>query len=73
MTRSPIELFWTAKNVIISKVNSIYGDVSREGLLATGALLLGAGGDHCPHVKRVIIEIIYIKISIGDPIPIAPR
>ena len=27
------------------KVNSIYGDVSREGLLATGALLLGAGGD----------------------------
>ena len=68
MTRSPIELFWTAKNVIISKVNSIYGDVSREGLLATGALLLGAGGDHCPHVKRVMIEIIYDHLYQDNPI-----
>ena len=32
---------------ITLQVNSIYGDVSREGLLATGALLLGAGGDGC--------------------------
>ena len=32
---------------ILTKVNSIYGDVSREGLLATGALLLGAGGENC--------------------------
>ena len=31
---------------ILTKVNSIYGDVSREGLLATGALLLGAGGEN---------------------------
>ena len=32
--------------LMITKVNSIYGDMSREGLLATGALLLGAGGDN---------------------------
>ena len=36
---------------ITPQVNSIYGDVSREGLLATGALLLGAGGDGCREYK----------------------
>ena len=35
--------------LIITKVNSLYGDVSRDGLWATGVLLLGAGGDADKH------------------------
>ena len=33
----------------MAKVNSLYGDVSRDGLWATGVLLLGAGGDADKH------------------------
>ena len=41
---------------IMTKVNSLYGDVSRDGLWATGVLLLGAGGDGDKH--QLVISVI---------------
>ena len=40
----------------MAKVNSLYGDVSRDGLWATGVLLLGAGGDGDKH--QLVIPVI---------------
>ena len=53
----------------MAKVNSLYGDVSRDGLWATGVLLLGAGGDADKH--QLVISVISIfwqktlKVDLG--------
>ena len=42
----------------MAKVNSLYGDVSRDGLWATGILLLGAGGDADKHQLVISVNML---------------